>query len=119
MPAPLPQLKEETLRIEEKEKDAKERHKAKKEHEQNWEKNRDQRVTGWHDYLKGGGNKKSTGMLKPPKLKTNDDVSRSGRGRPGRGRWGWWGCSRRGGGGVRAGCMCRSHGLSCAEPASP
>ncbi|KAG2430472.1 hypothetical protein HXX76_009995 [Chlamydomonas incerta] len=66
-------LKEETLRIEEKEKDAKERHKAKKEHEQNWEKSRDQRVTGWHDYLKGGGNKKSTGMLKPPKLKTNDD----------------------------------------------
>ncbi|KAG2431279.1 hypothetical protein HYH02_013410 [Chlamydomonas schloesseri] len=66
-------LKEETLRIEEKEKDAKEMHKAKKEHEKNWEKTRETRVTGWHDYLKGGGNKKSTGMLKPPKLKTNDD----------------------------------------------
>ncbi|GLC34712.1 hypothetical protein PLESTB_001231500 [Pleodorina starrii] len=66
-------LKEETLRLEEKEKEVKERVKAKKEHEKQWENTRDQRVTTWHDYLKGGGNKKSTGMVKPPKLKTNDE----------------------------------------------
>ncbi|KAG2484006.1 hypothetical protein HYH03_017173 [Edaphochlamys debaryana] len=66
-------LKEETLRLEGKEQEAKEKHKAKKQHEKQWEETRDQRVTGWHDYLKGGGNKKSTGMLKPPKLKTNDE----------------------------------------------
>ncbi|GFR40029.1 hypothetical protein Agub_g565 [Astrephomene gubernaculifera] len=66
-------VKEETLRLEEKEKEVKERVKAKKEHEKQWETTRDQRVSTWHDYLKGGGNKKSTGMVKPPKLKTNDD----------------------------------------------
>ncbi|GIL61772.1 hypothetical protein Vafri_16156 [Volvox africanus] len=66
-------LKEETLRLEEKEKEVKERVKAKKEHEKQWEHTRDQRVSTWHDYLKGGGNKKSTGMVKPPKLKTNDE----------------------------------------------
>ncbi|GLI71078.1 hypothetical protein VaNZ11_015996 [Volvox africanus] len=66
-------LKEETLRLEEKEKEVKERVKAKKEHEKQWENTRDQRVSTWHDYLKGGGNKKSTGMVKPPKLKTNDE----------------------------------------------
>ncbi|KXZ44045.1 hypothetical protein GPECTOR_75g769 [Gonium pectorale] len=66
-------LKEETLRLEEKDKEVKERVKAKKEHEKQWETSRDQRVSTWHDYLKGGGNKKSTGMVKPPKLKTNDE----------------------------------------------
>ncbi|PNH12881.1 J domain-containing protein spf31 [Tetrabaena socialis] len=66
-------IKEETLRLEEKDQEVKERHKAKKEHEKQWETTRDTRVNTWHDYLKGGGGKKSTGMVKPPKLKTNDD----------------------------------------------
>lgn len=64
-------LKEETLRLEEKEKDARDRVKAKKEHEKAWEGSRDQRVTTWHDYLKGSG--KKTQGVKPPKLKTNDE----------------------------------------------
>lgn len=69
-------MKEETLRLEEKEKDARDRVKAKKEHEKAWEGSRDQRVTTWHDYLKGSG--KKTQGVKPPKLKTNDEVGEGG-----------------------------------------
>lgn len=66
-------LKEETLRLEAKEDEAKEKTKAAKEHHKEWEKTREQRVTTWHDYQKAKGDKKTVGMLKPPKLKTNDE----------------------------------------------
>lgn len=66
-------LTEETLRIEAKEEEAKEKAKSKKEHAQEWEKTRDQRVSTWHTYLKAGGKEKTAGMVKPPKLKTNDE----------------------------------------------
>lgn len=77
-------MKEETLRLEEKEKDARDRVKAKKEHEKAWEGSRDQRVTTWHDYLKGSG--KKTQGVKPPKLKTNDEVGEGGGAGVGKGR---------------------------------
>ena len=39
---------------------------------QSWEAKRDERVSGWHEYMKTGG-KKQAGV-KPPKMKTNDEV---------------------------------------------
>lgn len=72
LPHPV-QLKEETLRLEAKEEEVKEKSKAAKEHHKEWEKTREQRVTTWHDYQKAKGDKKTVGMLKPPKLKTNDE----------------------------------------------
>jgi hypothetical protein len=40
---------------------------------QDWESKRDERVTGWHEYMKTGGKKQ--GGVKPPKMKTNDEVT--------------------------------------------
>mmetsp|Transcript_34853 Transcript_34853/g.62682 ORF Transcript_34853/g.62682 Transcript_34853/m.62682 type:complete len:282 (-) Transcript_34853:337-1182(-) len=84
-------VKDETKRIEEKDAEEKDRRVKQRQHEKDWEKTRDDRVSSWQDYVKKQGKgkgsegigasggavgglpiKKPMGMLKPPKIKTSD-----------------------------------------------
>ncbi|GER31676.1 DnaJ domain containing protein [Striga asiatica] len=53
------------------EEETKEMWKRKREHEEQWEGTREQRVSSWRDFMKGG-KKVKKGELRPPKLKTED-----------------------------------------------
>eukprot|EP01023_Acetabularia_acetabulum_P025730 TRINITY_DN24567_c0_g1_i3.p1 TRINITY_DN24567_c0_g1~~TRINITY_DN24567_c0_g1_i3.p1 ORF type:complete len:305 (-),score=72.36 TRINITY_DN24567_c0_g1_i3:224-1138(-) len=46
-----------------------------RDHKQNWEDKREERVGGWRDFLKGGEKKKKKKIkgIKPPKMKTHDE----------------------------------------------
>lgn len=59
----------EKKRKREQELEAEEKRKKEKEFEENWEKNRDSRVNSWRDFGKKGKKGKTTGGVKPPKLK--------------------------------------------------
>ncbi|XP_002962433.2 J domain-containing protein spf31 [Selaginella moellendorffii] len=63
-------ISEEEGRLKKEEEEAREMWKRKREDEQQWEETRENRVSNWRDFMKGG--KKSKGQLKPPKLKTED-----------------------------------------------
>ncbi|KAA3489723.1 J domain-containing protein spf31 [Gossypium australe] len=53
------------------EEEQKEMWKRKREHEEQWEGTREQRVSSWRDFMKSG-KKSKKGELRPPKLKTED-----------------------------------------------
>ncbi|EPS68208.1 hypothetical protein M569_06562 [Genlisea aurea] len=64
-------ISEEEGRLKKDEEETKELWKRKREHEEQWEGTREQRVSSWRDFMKGG-KKVKKGELKPPKLKTED-----------------------------------------------
>lgn len=64
-------ISEEEGRLKKDEEETKEMWKRKREHEEQWEGTREQRVTSWRDFMKGG-KKVKKGELRPPKLKTED-----------------------------------------------
>ncbi|XP_073050865.1 J domain-containing protein spf31-like [Primulina eburnea] len=64
-------ISEEEGRLKKDEEETKEIWKRKREHEEQWEGTREQRVSSWRDFMKGG-KKVKKGELRPPKLKTED-----------------------------------------------
>ncbi|XP_020258513.1 dnaJ homolog subfamily C member 8, partial [Asparagus officinalis] len=64
-------ISEEEGRLKKDEEETKEMWKRKREHEEQWEGTREQRVSSWRDFMKGG-KKAKKGETKPPKLKTED-----------------------------------------------
>ncbi|XP_050225431.1 uncharacterized protein LOC126674928 [Mercurialis annua] len=64
-------ISEEEGRLKKDEDDQKEAWKRKREHEEQWEGTREQRVSSWRDFMKGG-KKVKKGEIRPPKLKTED-----------------------------------------------
>ncbi|OMO77006.1 hypothetical protein COLO4_25411 [Corchorus olitorius] len=64
-------ISEEEGRLKKDEEDQKEMWKRKREHEEQWEGTREQRVSSWRDFMKSG-KKSKKGELRPPKLKTED-----------------------------------------------
>ncbi|KAH9626069.1 hypothetical protein KSS87_011376 [Heliosperma pusillum] len=65
-------ISEEEGRLKKDEEEQKQVWKRKREHEEQWEGTREQRVSSWRDFMKGGKKKTAKGELKPPKLKTED-----------------------------------------------
>ncbi|XP_008782274.1 J domain-containing protein spf31-like [Phoenix dactylifera] len=64
-------ISEEEGRLKKDEEETKEMWKRKREHEEQWEETRDQRVSSWRDFMKTG-KKGKKGETRPPKLKTED-----------------------------------------------
>ncbi|KAL6563700.1 hypothetical protein OROGR_002659 [Orobanche gracilis] len=64
-------ISEEEGRLKKDDEETKEMWKRKREHEEQWEGTREQRVSSWRDFMKGG-KKVKKGELRPPKLKTED-----------------------------------------------
>ncbi|PKU69454.1 J domain-containing protein spf31 [Dendrobium catenatum] len=64
-------ISEEEGRLKKDEEETKEMWKRKREHEEEWEGTRENRVSSWRDFMKGG-KKVKKGELRPPKLKTED-----------------------------------------------
>ncbi|XP_047966882.1 J domain-containing protein spf31 [Salvia hispanica] len=64
-------ISEEEGRLKKDEEETKEMWKRKREHEEQWEGTRENRVSSWRDFMKGG-KKAKKGELRPPKLKTED-----------------------------------------------
>ncbi|KAI7741900.1 hypothetical protein M8C21_008882, partial [Ambrosia artemisiifolia] len=64
-------ISEEEGRLKKDEEETKEMWKRKREHEEQWEGTRENRVSSWRDFMKGG-KKVKKGELRPPKLKTED-----------------------------------------------
>eukprot|EP00268_Persea_americana_P026499 TRINITY_DN2591_c2_g1_i2.p1 TRINITY_DN2591_c2_g1~~TRINITY_DN2591_c2_g1_i2.p1 ORF type:complete len:279 (-),score=75.75 TRINITY_DN2591_c2_g1_i2:452-1189(-) len=64
-------ISEEEGRLKKDEEETKEMWKRKREHEEQWEGTREQRVSSWRDFMKGG-KKVKKGEIRPPKLKTED-----------------------------------------------
>ncbi|XP_031112276.1 J domain-containing protein spf31 [Ipomoea triloba] len=64
-------ISEEEGRLKKDEEEQKEMWKRKREHEEQWEGTREQRVSSWRDFMKGG-KKVKKGEIRPPKLKTED-----------------------------------------------
>ncbi|KAF5744924.1 dnaJ subfamily C member 8-like [Tripterygium wilfordii] len=64
-------ISEEEGRVKKDEEEQKEMWKKKREHEEMWEGTRENRVSSWRDFMKGG-KKAKKGELRPPKLKTED-----------------------------------------------
>lgn len=64
-------ISEEEGRLKKDEEETKEMFKRKREHEEQWEGTREQRVSSWRDFMKGG-KKVKKGEIRPPKLKTED-----------------------------------------------
>ncbi|KAJ4750806.1 hypothetical protein LUZ62_085211 [Rhynchospora pubera] len=64
-------ISEEEGRLKKDEEKTKEMWKRKREHEEQWEETRENRVSSWRDFMKTG-NKGKKGEIKPPKLKTED-----------------------------------------------
>ncbi|XP_022961276.1 dnaJ homolog subfamily C member 8-like isoform X2 [Cucurbita moschata] len=64
-------ISEEEGRLKKDEEETKEMWKKKREHEEQWEGTREQRVSSWRDFMKGG-KKAKKGETRPPKLKTED-----------------------------------------------
>nr|GEV75432.1 hypothetical protein [Tanacetum cinerariifolium] len=64
-------ISEEEGRLKKDEAETKEMWKRKREHEEQWEGTRENRVSSWRDFMKGG-KKVKKGELRPPKLKTED-----------------------------------------------
>ncbi|KAF7154744.1 hypothetical protein RHSIM_Rhsim01G0200800 [Rhododendron simsii] len=64
-------ISEEEGRLKKDEEEEKEKWKRKREHEEQWEGTREQRVSSWRDFMKGG-KKVKKGEIRPPKLKTED-----------------------------------------------
>ncbi|XP_010916532.1 J domain-containing protein spf31 [Elaeis guineensis] len=64
-------ISEEEGRLKKEEEETKEMWKRKREHEEQWEETRDQRVSSWRDFMKTG-KKGKKGEIRPPKLKTED-----------------------------------------------
>lgn len=64
-------ISEEEGRLKKDEEEAQEMWKRKREHEEQWEGTREQRVSSWRDFMKGG-KKVKKGEIRPPKLKTED-----------------------------------------------
>lgn len=64
-------ISEEEGRLKKDEEETKEMWKRKREHEEQWEGTREQRVSSWRDFMKTG-KKAKKGELRPPKLKTED-----------------------------------------------
>ncbi|CAA0841354.1 Chaperone DnaJ-domain superfamily protein [Striga hermonthica] len=64
-------ISEEEGRLKKDEEETKELWKRKREHEEQWEGTREQRVSSWRDFMKGG-KKVKKGEFRPPKLKTED-----------------------------------------------
>ncbi|XP_051143811.1 J domain-containing protein spf31 [Andrographis paniculata] len=64
-------ISEEEGRLKKDEEETKEMWKRKREHEEQWEGTREQRVSSWRDFMKGG-KKVKKGETRPPKLKTED-----------------------------------------------
>ncbi|KAF7823176.1 J domain-containing protein spf31 [Senna tora] len=66
-------ISEEEGRLKRDEEEQKEMWKRKREHEEQWEGTREQRVSSWRDFMKTGKKgKKGKGEIRPPKLKTED-----------------------------------------------
>ncbi|KAL9238662.1 hypothetical protein vseg_013056 [Gypsophila vaccaria] len=65
-------ISEEEGRLKKDEAEQKEVWKRKREHEEQWEGTREQRVSSWRDFMKTGKKKVAKGELRPPKLKTED-----------------------------------------------
>lgn len=72
-------IREEETRLEIEEKEERAERKAKRKHTHAWEKQRDQRVGSWRDFMnnkkKSNGKKKAKSLseLRPPQLKTQDE----------------------------------------------
>ncbi|KAK4286301.1 hypothetical protein QN277_002873 [Acacia crassicarpa] len=64
-------ISEEEGRLKRDEEEQKEMWKRKREHEEQWEGTREQRVSSWRDFMKAG-KKGKKGEIRPPKLKTED-----------------------------------------------
>ncbi|CAM8949641.1 hypothetical protein QQ045_018240 [Rhodiola kirilowii] len=64
-------ISEEEGRLKKDEEETKEMWKRKREHEEQWEGTRENRVSSWRDFMKAG-KKVKKGELRPPKLKTED-----------------------------------------------
>ncbi|GMN46904.1 hypothetical protein TIFTF001_016084 [Ficus carica] len=64
-------ISEEEGRLKKDEEETKEMWKRKREHEEQWEGTREQRVSSWRDFMKSG-KKGKKGEIRPPKLKTED-----------------------------------------------
>ncbi|RXI04892.1 hypothetical protein DVH24_039166 [Malus domestica] len=64
-------ISEEEGRLKKGEEETKEMWKRKREHEEQWEGTREQRVSSWRDFTKGGKKAKKV-EIRPPKLKTED-----------------------------------------------
>ncbi|KAJ8768125.1 hypothetical protein K2173_021065 [Erythroxylum novogranatense] len=64
-------ISEEEGRLKKDEEEQKEMWKRKREHEEQWEGTREQRVSSWRDFMKAG-KKGKKGETRPPKLKTED-----------------------------------------------
>ncbi|XP_054794716.1 uncharacterized protein LOC129300198, partial [Prosopis cineraria] len=64
-------ISEEEGRLKREEEEQKEMWKRKREHEEQWEGTREQRVSSWRDFMKAG-KKGKKGEIRPPKLKTED-----------------------------------------------
>ncbi|KAJ6805530.1 uncharacterized protein M6B38_416445 [Iris pallida] len=64
-------ISEEEGRLKKDEEETKEMWKRKREHEEQWEGTRENRVSSWRDFMKGG-KKAKKGETRPPKLKTED-----------------------------------------------
>ncbi|RAL45963.1 hypothetical protein DM860_006117 [Cuscuta australis] len=64
-------ISEEEGRLKKDEEEQKEMWKRKREHEEQWEGTRENRVSSWRDFMKGG-KKVKKGEIRPPKLKTED-----------------------------------------------
>lgn len=64
-------ISEEEGRLKKDEEETKEMWKRKREHEEQWEGTRENRVSSWRDFMKTG-KKGKKGEIKPPKLKTED-----------------------------------------------
>ncbi|KAH0660783.1 hypothetical protein KY289_029531 [Solanum tuberosum] len=64
-------ISEEEGRLKKDEEETKEMWKRKREHEEQWEGTRENRVSSWRDFMKGG-KKAKKGEIRPPKLKTED-----------------------------------------------
>ncbi|BBN17467.1 DnaJ homolog subfamily C member 8 [Marchantia polymorpha subsp. ruderalis] len=64
-------ISEEEGRLKKEEEETREMWKRKREDQEKWEETRENRVTSWRDFMKGG-KKAKKGELRPPKLKTED-----------------------------------------------
>ncbi|KAL6966760.1 hypothetical protein U1Q18_032553 [Sarracenia purpurea var. burkii] len=64
-------ISEEEGRLKKDEEETQEMWKRKREHEEQWEGTREQRVSSWRDFMKAG-KKVKKGEIRPPKLKTED-----------------------------------------------
>ncbi|CAA7403776.1 unnamed protein product [Spirodela intermedia] len=64
-------ISEEEGRLKKDEEETKEMWKRKREHEEQWEGTREERVSSWRDFMKAG-KKGKKGEIRPPKLKTED-----------------------------------------------